>query len=73
MVLDVMGVQTGLEGHCGLMVAELYSVYNVPRPVFWGRACRFAERLLLLDLGTLIGVVLGNVLVFGHRMRKDKA
>ena len=32
----------------------------------------FAKRLLLLDLGILIGVVLCNILVFGQRMGKDK-
>jgi hypothetical protein len=40
---------------------------------FWRPACRFVERLLLLDFGILIGVVLGNVHVFGHRMGEDKA
>jgi len=40
---------------------------------FWRRACRFAERLLLLYLGVLNGVVFGNVHVFGHRLGKDKA
>jgi hypothetical protein len=40
---------------------------------FWRRVCRFAKRLLLLHLGTLTGVVLGNVVAFGERMGKDKA
>jgi len=40
---------------------------------FWRRACRIAERLLLLYLGVLNGVVLGNVVAFGERMGKDKA
>jgi hypothetical protein len=43
------------------------TIHNVPNPT------KVAERLLPLDLGTLIGVVLGNVLVFGHRMGKDEA
>ena len=46
---------------------------NVPRSVFWGLACRFAKRLVLLDLDTLIGIALVNVVVFGKRMGKDKA
>jgi hypothetical protein len=40
---------------------------------FWRRACRIAEQLLLLYLGVLIGVVFGNVHVFGHRMGKNEA
>ncbi len=37
------------------------------------RSCRLDERPLLLGLGILNDVWLGNVHVFGHRMGKDKA
>jgi hypothetical protein len=73
MVETVMDVQTGLEEHCGLMVAELCSLCNLPHPAFWRRVCQFTERLLFLDLDVPIGVVLGNVMVFGHHMGENKA
>jgi hypothetical protein len=34
---------------------------------------RFAERLLLLDLGILMDGLLSNVIILGHGMGKDKA
>jgi hypothetical protein len=40
---------------------------------FRRRACWFAKRLLLLDLGILMDGLLGNIVVLGHRMGKDKA
>jgi hypothetical protein len=39
----------------------------------WHRTRWFGKRLLLLDLGILTGVVLGNVLVFNQHIGKDKA
>ena len=39
---------------------------------FWRRVRRFGKRLLLLDHGVLIRDVLGNVVVFGHPMGKNK-
>ncbi len=40
---------------------------------FRRRACRSAEWLPLDDLRILMGDLLGNVVVFGERMGKDKA
>jgi hypothetical protein len=40
---------------------------------FRRRACWFAEWLLLDDLRILMGDLLGNIVVLGHRMGKDKA
>jgi hypothetical protein len=49
-----------------LMLAELYSEYNVPPLVFWRRAYRFTERLLFLDHGLLTDIALYNIIVFCH-------
>ena len=45
------------------------------RPTFGivGPHLPFTKRLVLLHFDTLIGIVLGNVVVFGKRMGKDKA